>query len=201
MARTKSFNEQETLVKILMLFGQKGFHQSSLDDILKAAGISKQSVYDTYGDKRTLFIKAFTLYREHMTGAMKARVESEISAGKPYLEILRGLLCQEGSADEQVKGCFMVNSMVEFRDENAKIQSEIRAEIDNLLSFMLNTMESIVQGGQSVGEITPDIPASQIAAIMMNARNGLQVGKDYDMPPQQLGNVADWTIDLIRAKN
>lgn len=195
LARTKSFNEQEVLEKILMLFWQKGFHQSSLGDILKAAGISKQSVYDTYGDKKTLFIKALTLYREHTRG-IESLVQQRIVEGISSIEILRRLLYQGESTNENIKGCLMINSMVELRDDDAAI----RAEIDSVQSFFQELMEKLVTLGQQSGDITTILPASHIVAVLMNARNGFQVGIDYSMSAKSLHETADYLIELIRAR-
>jgi TetR/AcrR family transcriptional repressor of nem operon len=194
LARTKNFDEQEILEKILLLFGQRGFHQSSLDDILQAAGISRQSVYDTYGDKRTLFIRALNLYWEQMTAEIEARIQREIANGKSSLEILRGLLYQENG--EQGKEGFIVNSIVEFRTEYA----EIRAEIEKCHHFLQGKIAGLVAGGQEAGEITTAMSAVQITALMMNAWSGLQIGRDFDLAAGHLREVADWTVDLIRVK-
>jgi TetR/AcrR family transcriptional repressor of nem operon len=194
MARTKSFDEKETLRKILALFTEKGYHQSSLEDILQAGGISRQSMYDTYGDKETVFLKALALFRDENIKTVEKHVESELSAGKSSLDILRHCLYQAPISAEENKGCMLVNSMVEFKDATPAIRSLIDASCSCLHSMM----KKVILHGQKIGEIRNDLPASGIADILMNARNGLQVSRDYRVLPQELSNTADLTIALIR---
>jgi TetR/AcrR family transcriptional repressor of nem operon len=196
MARTKSFDEKETLHKIIALFKEKGYHQASLEDILQAGGISRQSMYDTYGDKETVFLKALALFRDENVNALEKQVESELSAGISSLDILRRLLYHTPVSAEESKGCMLVNSMVEFKEATPAI----RSLIDDSCSCLRGMMEKAILQGQKRREIRNDLPASGIADILMNARNGLQVSKDYQTLPQELGNTADLTITLIRKK-
>lgn len=90
----------------------------------------------------------------------------------------------------------MVNSMVELREDDAAI----RTEIDGLLSLFQNKMGKIIIMGRQRGEITTNLPASQIVATLIIARNGLYVGKDYSMSDKYLHDTADPLIELIRAR-
>ena len=193
MARTKAFNEKEALEKILYLFWQKGYHQASLEDILLAAGIKKQSMYNAYGDKRSVFIKALHLYQEDNSSAMAQYVESSITDGKTATQILHDLFHIDDSHDESIKGCLMINSMVEFKE----CDEEIRAEIDALLSFFEETLMRIIKIGQDAGEITTILSTSQIVDIFMNTHRGFQVAKDYDILSETLNQTADSIIELI----
>lgn len=195
MARTKSFDQEEALNKILMMFWQKGYHQTSLQDILKAGGISRQSMYDTYGDKRTLFLKVLALYREISTKAIEQQVKEKLDSNTPVLEILHGMIYKSRTPDDNIRGCLVTNSMVEFREADG----EIRTEMNEILLFLKEKMKFLIEKGQKNGEITTKLNSIQISDVLMNARNGLQVGEFYDMPAEIQNDIADNTIDLIRA--
>ncbi|MDQ1142393.1 TetR/AcrR family transcriptional regulator [Pedobacter agri] len=64
MARTKVFNEAEVLDRAMNLFWEKGYHATSAQDLVDGLGISRSSLYDTYGDKHSLFVMALKRYRE-----------------------------------------------------------------------------------------------------------------------------------------
>jgi TetR/AcrR family transcriptional repressor of nem operon len=196
MARAKNFDENEVLHKILLLFMEKGYHQASLADILKAGGISKQSMYDTYGNKRALFLKAFILFREENSRTIMGLVQDEFNKGTLALEILRNMMFFGKIPNGKIKGCLMVASMIEFKE----IDNEISSEIDKLLLSLTEIIRMIVNRGQLSGEITGRLPVDHITEVLLNARNGIQVSQHYDMPLKAIENVADWTIDLIRGK-
>jgi TetR/AcrR family transcriptional repressor of nem operon len=63
MARTKDFDENEVLKKAVDIFWLKGYSATSMQDLVDGLGISRSSLYDTYGDKHTLFMKALESYQ------------------------------------------------------------------------------------------------------------------------------------------
>lgn len=85
MARTKDFDENEVLAKAIQLFWYKGYNGTSMQDLVDSLGISRSSLYDTYTDKHTLFIKALESYQN--TGAAK----------------IQAIVDHSGSAKETVK--------------------------------------------------------------------------------------------------
>ncbi|MDR1638714.1 MAG: TetR/AcrR family transcriptional regulator [Clostridiales bacterium] len=190
MARTKEFDEIKVLNDILTLFWEKGFHQSSLEDITRACGLGKQSLYGTYGNKRELFLKTLVMYREKNISLIRSKIEELIESGEAPISILQKLLfCNDG------KGCMAISSMIEFKGED----EEVRKEIVDLLCLFREMVLGLVAKGQTNGEITDKMPPERIADVLMNARNGFQVAQFHKMPGDDLNNVASWTIDLIRA--
>jgi AcrR family transcriptional regulator len=196
MARVKTFNEQEVLQKILRLFGQKGYCQASLEDILAAGGISRQSMYDTFGCKKSVFLKALALYREQNEAHLEKQVDESLASGVSSLEILRGVLYHGFHMDERKSaGCLIVNSMIEFKET----MPEIRGEIDAAFAFSRKIMEKVIAYGQNKGEISARLTAAQLTGVLINLRNGFQVGKDYDVPAHLLDDALNHAIELIRA--
>ncbi len=63
MPKTKQFDETEVLNKARELFCVKGYNGTSMDDLVQTTGLSRSSIYDTFGDKHGLFLKTLELYR------------------------------------------------------------------------------------------------------------------------------------------
>jgi len=193
LARTKKFDEGATLEKILNLFWQKGYHQATLADILLATGIKKQSMYNAYGDKRSVFIKVLRLYREKNSLAMTQYVNSSLKDKKTAIQMLHELFYINPEANGNIRGCLMINSMVEFKE----CDEEIRAEIDALLVFFEQILTQIVTIGQNSGELITTLSSSQIVDIFMNTHRGFQVAKDYDILSKDLNQIANSLIKLV----
>ncbi|GJD15278.1 hypothetical protein RIVM261_002340 [Rivularia sp. IAM M-261] len=64
MARPRVFESDEALAKAMMVFWQQGYCATSLDDLEATMGLKRQSIYNVFGDKRSLFLKALRFYRE-----------------------------------------------------------------------------------------------------------------------------------------
>src|ERR1700688_3610788 len=58
MARPKEFDQERALHRAISIFSQKGFAATSTDDLMRAMDVGRQSMYDTFGDKRALCLKA-----------------------------------------------------------------------------------------------------------------------------------------------
>ena len=122
MARTKDFDESEVLAKAIKLFWQKGYNGTSMQDLVDGLGISRSSIYDTFGDKHQLYLKALGTYRQNAIGVRDQILHASVPA-KAAIRQLMDLTIDQMIRDKQHKGCFLVNSAV----ENAPHDKEINA--------------------------------------------------------------------------
>ena len=60
--RKKQFDTVLTLEKAMLHFTQHGFNGTNIHDLLQSMGIGRQSLYDTFGDKRQLFLQCVDQY-------------------------------------------------------------------------------------------------------------------------------------------
>lgn len=79
MARPKEFNQDQALQQAIALFSRQGFAATSTDDLMHVMGISRQSMYDTSGDKRALFLEAL-----YVTESVR-RIQVELEKPGPPL--------------------------------------------------------------------------------------------------------------------
>src|SRR5438093_12545846 len=63
MPRPKSFDEDVVLDQAVELFWERGYDGTSLADLEAHLGLGRQSLYNTFGDKQALFLKALERYR------------------------------------------------------------------------------------------------------------------------------------------
>uniref|UniRef100_UPI001CF1B65F TetR/AcrR family transcriptional regulator n=1 Tax=Hymenobacter terricola TaxID=2819236 RepID=UPI001CF1B65F len=67
MARPQEFDTAAALHKAMGVFWRKGYEATSLVNLLEATGLSKSSLYSSFGGKRALFLAAFDAYRQQRT--------------------------------------------------------------------------------------------------------------------------------------
>jgi TetR/AcrR family transcriptional repressor of nem operon len=80
MARPKEFDQEKALRKAIRLFSQQGFSATSTDDLMRVMEVGRQSMYDTFGDKRALFLKALELYVTESVHSINVELERPGSA-------------------------------------------------------------------------------------------------------------------------
>ena len=124
MARTKDFDEEEVLKKAIELFWHKGYSATSMQDLVDGLGISRSSLYDTYRDKHTLYIRALESYQASGS-KMVCDIVSNTTSAKEAIRKLLELVIGETEADAQRKGCFMVNAEIETAPHDVQVNTMV----------------------------------------------------------------------------
>jgi AcrR family transcriptional regulator len=75
MARPKEFDQQKALRKAIRLFSQQAFAATSTDELMCVMDVGRGSMYDTFGDKRALFLKALEMYVTESVPSLNVELE------------------------------------------------------------------------------------------------------------------------------
>jgi TetR/AcrR family transcriptional repressor of nem operon len=170
MARTKEFNEDQVLDKAIEIFWHKGYNGTSAQDLVTHLGLSRSSLYDTFGDKQKLFIKSLKKYQKQA----QDQIIQIFDASENIKETLNDIFKQaviESLEDRITKGCFMVNSSVEL----AMHDPEIAKIVQDNSKIMEEIFTNAVQKGQSLGHISKAMDAKTLARFIFNNYSGIRV--------------------------
>lgn len=170
MARTKDFDENEVLAKAIQLFWRKGYNGTSLHDLVAGLGISRSSLYDTFGDKHQLYLKALSTYRQTQVNVRNQILHAPVPA-KEAIRQLMELTIEQMIRDKQHKGCFLVNSAVETAPHD-KATNNIVCQNDQEVE---NAFYEVIQRGQANGEVNRQQDPRALARFLFNNIVGLQV--------------------------
>src|SRR6202045_4962704 len=118
MARPKEFDQEKALRKAIRLFSQQGFAATSTDDLMGVMDIGRQSMYDTFGDKRALFLKALKMYVAESVHSINVELEKPGSALSAIQNAL--VTFAERKDLSSAEGCMGLNAITDFgqRDED-----------------------------------------------------------------------------------
>jgi len=75
LARTPEFDQEQVLDAALHAFWRKGYEATTLSDLLEATGLARQSLYNTFGDKRALFLASLRRYADVGIGRLSEALE------------------------------------------------------------------------------------------------------------------------------
>ncbi|MFA9412981.1 MAG: TetR/AcrR family transcriptional regulator, partial [Deltaproteobacteria bacterium] len=64
MARAKEFDREVVLERAMEFFWAQGYEAASMRELLDTMDIGRQSLYDTFGDKHSLFLASLQHYYE-----------------------------------------------------------------------------------------------------------------------------------------
>jgi TetR/AcrR family transcriptional repressor of nem operon len=193
MSRTKQFKEEEILDKAISLFWDKGFNGASAQDLVDNLGISRSSIYDTFSDKRTLFIKALLQYRKKAGDELKEVLADSKDVKETIRAIFQQAVLETLQASEN-KGCFMVNTTTELAihdNEIAKIVNDNRNEIQHFFF-------EAIQRGQKNGTISKDKDALALSRFIFNSYSGIRVSaRSSGIDKATLDDIVKVTLSVL----
>lgn len=170
MPRAKAFQEEEVLKKAMELFWKKGYHATSMQDLVDYLGINRASLYNTFGGKKALFESALHMYRHANGQAIRDLLHSEANVRDGLYRLFVGAIDQ-ALTDEDKKGCMIVNTCTELLPEDAELQKLL---IHNQTKLE-NTFLAYLKQGQNQGQIPTDKDLKALASLFFTYYNGLQV--------------------------
>jgi len=148
MARQKEFDREVVLHKAMEVFWSRGYEGTSIHDLVKHMGINRQSIYDTFGDKHSLFLQALDRYREIQSRKVFEILDRPGSV-KRNLKLLFQDVVDKSLSDKDPRGCFVGNSMSEL----AGRCKETAARTCNSVASAEGTFQQVLQRGKEQGEL------------------------------------------------
>jgi TetR/AcrR family transcriptional repressor of nem operon len=169
VASPKRFDETEVLEKAMNAFWLRGYSALGMSELTREMGISRQSLYDTFGSKRELFIRAI----EHYRGNHLARALSLLSRGGSDLDNVRAVVgfFADLALDERCRGCLVANALVELGPHDEEIAQLLEETLGLLQSGVLEALER----AREKGELSGDVPPRVLAQALTNSMIGMAV--------------------------
>jgi TetR/AcrR family transcriptional repressor of nem operon len=169
MSRPKEFDEAEVLDQAVELFRARGFQATSFCDLTAGLGISRQSLYDTYGDKQTLFEASLKRYRERSLDHIRRLLETPGPVRPVFVQLFQSSV--SGACSKGNPGCFMVNSMVEMAPQDDAIRAMALAHARDLEGLFAARLSL----AQRTGDLGKDKDPVALARYLYHTLLGLAV--------------------------
>ena len=189
MARTKEFDRDATLQQAIAVFSQHGYEGTSTQALLEAMGISRQSLYDTYGDKWRLYLESLQRYVGDGVGGHLLALEGA-PGGLATLEAFLTRAVEQASA-AAVPACLGVGAVCEFGRTSAEVVA-VTESSGRLLSAALK---------RRLREASPKAADSDIdetADFLMATLTGIKVAARSGMPRDKLMGIARRALRSLR---
>lgn len=193
MVRTKVFNETEVLEKAVKLFWCKGFNGTSAQDLVDGLGISRSSLYDTFGDKRTLFIRALQHYRAHAAKELITMIKESNNIANTIEHIFK-MAVKDSLEDKLSKGCFVVNTTIEL----APHDKDIAAIINQNMLDIEKALTLAIKKGQENGSFTNKHSAQSLSRFIFNTISGLRVAAKSNADSKVFNDVVNVTLSVLK---
>lgn len=195
MARTKEFKPEEALEAAMELFWRRGYEATSMRDLLEGMGIGRGSFYDTFGDKRALFLAALDRFEESRT-SWAIEVLEESPSPLAGIEEVFGRTIENLVGYEPRRGCLLANSAVEL----APHDPEVAARISGYVRRTEDAFESALERAHTRKEIPKKSDPRVLAHFLVTNLHGLRVMARAGADKETLEDAASITLRALQSK-
>ncbi|PHI18294.1 hypothetical protein CEQ90_18780 [Lewinellaceae bacterium SD302] len=179
MPRSKAFEEKLVLEKARDLFWERGYAATSIQDLEKATGIRRSSIYNAFGGKRELFNRTLKAYQSFNQDVLQKFLSTATLLRPALIELFERII---GLPVAERKGCYVVNATTELAAVDAEV---LRFAAENRMMFT-SLLKSALGDALHRGEIKADSDLEAQANYLFVWYNGLQVASQTGMPGNEL---------------
>ncbi len=158
---------EKLLTAALEALHKSGFNATGVQDITGAAKVPKGSFYNHFESKDALgveVVKRYAAKGEERRGPLVGGPGAPLARLRAYFKSLNQL----GPANGFSRGCLIGNFSAELSSQSA----DIRAALDEVLTDWTKDIAQVIAEAQKAGDVSRDIPATMLAAFLLNAWEG-----------------------------
>lgn len=185
MARPQAFNNSEVLQSAMHAYWQSGF-KTSISDLEIATGISRSSLYNSFGDKNQLFKLCMDLYLDQTIEVM-----NRIFNKTTFKEGIFDLMVEAATTNFNGRGCMLYNSFGNFNNLNV---SNRKVLLDNFAKLK-STFNSYAGKSLENGELDPGVDLDAFITSIMSTIAGIRTFRMVGVDSAELIRGARHTVD------
>jgi len=189
----KHFDEAAALDRATDLFWRRGYEATSVQDLVDELGISRSSLYATFGTKDRLYQQALLHYCAVEAGPRHALLTGDGSVRSAVRALLAGIARAPVERPDR-RGCLVVNAATERIPADPETTAAVAAQLGRFEA----ALHAALRRGQDAGELDPAQDARALARFLVTVVQGMRVvGKATD-DAAALRDVAEVALAAVR---
>lgn len=192
MVRTRAFDPSQALARAVDLFSSRGYSETSMDDIVRATGVSRYGIYGTFGNKRELFEQALERYADGMGKQSFLRL-LEPDASLAHIRRIFDERIESACTSGNQRGCMLCHTAMEL----APHDHEIAGVLQKFLRRMSKAFSVGLESAREKGEVREDLDLRDAGEFLTGAMFGLIVLARAGFPKKTLDAFVDNTMAAV----
>ncbi|MEB3357748.1 MAG: TetR/AcrR family transcriptional regulator [Synechococcales bacterium] len=190
----KQFDTEMALIQAMEVFWEHGYEAASLSQLLARMGIGKKSLYDTFGNKQALFLKALEHYAQTMNRHIRDRL---LTQGSPLANLEQLLLeWQTMHGQPGSYGCMLGTNIADFNTDDGAIAKILRGYLQQLEDVFCTALTQ----AQAAGEVSLTANPRDLARLLLCTTQGMALlGRVMEDDTTLKGTVAA-ALALLQAR-
>jgi TetR/AcrR family transcriptional repressor of nem operon len=193
MVRTRTFDPSTALKQAVELFASKGYSETSMEDIVKATGVSRYGIYGTFGSKRELFEQALDRYADSMgKQAFLRLLEPDASIDhirNIFQERVVDMCCQAEN-----KGCLFIHTAMELAPKD----DDLRDVLQKFMRRMGKLFAVGLDSAKERGEVRADLDVKAAGELLTSTMFGLAVLGRSGFAQKTLDDIVSNTLSAMQ---
>ncbi|MEO1114438.1 MAG: helix-turn-helix domain-containing protein [Pseudomonadota bacterium] len=193
MARPRSYDSETLALRTLTAFWQGGYHATSMDDLVRATGVSRHGIYKEFGGKKDMFLSSFELYQKLVVSPAFEQVEQKdatLEDVAAYFERQISLAEENGLPGP---GCLVANSATEVAPHDADVAHKVDAHNTRLRRGFASAIRNSADG------ISPR-RSRQLAETMLVFATGLWAMSRVTSDARDLRRAVTTFLDMVEGE-
>jgi TetR/AcrR family transcriptional regulator, transcriptional repressor for nem operon len=196
MGRPRTFDEDTVIQAALGQFRTTGYSGTSLEDLVKATGLAKASIYNAFGDKHALYIRAFESYCSEVVETLSEELDGADGAAADRLRgLIRHIADTAGTTSSPPISCFLSKATAELAaldPEVARLAQRAFQRIEDVLTKALSAAE---RAGAVSDSLDPRSTARHILAVLRGLEALAAAGVDRAVLVDAARSVSQLTLN------
>lgn len=157
MVGVRQFDEDKAMADALEVFWRQGMASTSMLDLAKATGIQRGSLYNAYGDKEEIFLRAFDLYAERFLNS--ARLSLDADDPETALTGFFAAAIANMTSGAPSRGCLTTKTAGDGTTASPPVRDRLRNLLDTLQALVARALDRgpirnrLVLGPEETAEI------------------------------------------------
>lgn len=193
MPKTESFDRDEVMDRTMKLFWKKGYNGTSMQDLVDATQLNRSSIYNTFGDKFSLFLESLKRYQRIERGRLHElliKEESAISALRTFFDNI----IERIGIDEENKGCYITNCTAEL----SAVDRDTKKFLLENQEGVLNLFEDLLSSARDKGEISDTQETKSLALYLFSSLQGIRLTSMLVTDKKALKTVVDNIFQMVK---
>jgi TetR/AcrR family transcriptional repressor of nem operon len=192
MVRTRTFDPPTALAQAVDLFSSKGYSDTSMDDIVRATGVSRYGIYGTFGNKRELFEQALDRYADRMGKASFLRLLEPDASLAHIRRIFDERVTDMCNAEER-KGCLFIHTTMQLAPDD----EELRGAVQKFMKRMSKLFSIGLESAKEKGEVRAGLDVRTAGDQLTSTMFGLAVLGRTGFSREALDGIVDSTLAAL----
>lgn len=170
MARPREFDETAALQAAMRAFWSKGYEGTSIGDLTEAMGVSRSTLYASFGEKDLIFDRALELYAEEISSERYAILRNARSVRQGLQDYFRNHI-DVATGSRYPGGCLLVNTAAESGSVSERVAEVVARRADRAEK----AIRALLERGRDAGELPVKADIAGLARMFLAVTYGIHI--------------------------